>query len=437
MTEEKENFSKMRTEEVQSIIERMPTSFGLWVTVIVAFLFTLMFLFGWLVRYPDVVTGEIIINANLAPLKLVANVSGKLKLNVKSTSYVKEGQIIAYIDNSASLKSVLYIDSLLKLHKPNNSQILQALEKIPQNLSLGELNTKYYMFSNSLQEFSKNKLDKRLEKQLLNLNILLQQQKEYVHSAKKKIDMSNNTLLYIHKFYIRDSTLFMKKIISESELDKTQISYLSAKDGYQNSINEFITAQQGVHQTETKLQDLTIDISDKQKELKIALYSSYNELTDNIKIWEQKYVFRSPFNGRVQFLKFYTENQFIQSGEAIFTVIPEQSSPIGQLLIAAKGAGKIKAGQEVIVKLDNYPYLEYGSITGKVNSISLTTNTSKMEKNEIDTYMVSVYFPSQLITNFGTKLEYKIESKGSGEIITKDRRLIQRLFDNLKYTLHK
>jgi len=59
------------------------------------------------------------------------------------------------------------------------------------------------------------------------------------------------------------------------------------------------------------------------------LTSSYNDLTDNIKTWDQKYVFRTPFSGKVQFLKFYAENQFVSSGEQVFRIVPEE----GQVVI--------------------------------------------------------------------------------------------------------
>lgn len=186
---------------------------------------------------------------------------------------------------------------------------------------------------------------------------------------------------YTYKFYSRDSILFTKKVISESELDKTQLSYLSSKEGLQNAINNFINAKQAAQQTENKLQEL--QIQKPEKELRIALTFAYNDLVDNIKSWEQKYVFKAPFEGRIQFLKFYNENQFIQSGESVFTIVPEAKKVLGQMVLPAQGSGKIKIGQEVIVKLDNYPYSEYGLITGQVKSISLTTNITRTEKSEI------------------------------------------------------
>jgi len=61
--------------------------------------------FGWQVHYPDIVSGQVIINANQAPLKPVAMGFGKLQLkNIKSQDHVKENQVIAYQENSAYVR---------------------------------------------------------------------------------------------------------------------------------------------------------------------------------------------------------------------------------------------------------------------------------------------------------------------------------------------
>lgn len=427
-----------RSEEVQHIIERMPTRFGFWISMIVVFLFLIMAIFGWLIRYPDIVQGQIVLNANSAPIKLVANTNGKLKLtHIRSMRDIKEGQVIAYIENGTNPTNVNYIDSLIKLYNPNSEAIIELQQKLPENLSLGELNGKYYGFSSALQQFINYKQDGLYDKQEQNLNKILLEQQKQITSAQKRITMAINNLNFVHKFYSRDSILNLKRVISESELDKTQMNYISAKDAYQNVLNNLTAVKQQEQQTKSKLQELGVNKPEKEKELKIALISAYNDLIDNIIIWQQKYVFKAPVNGKIQFQKFYIENQFIQNGEQVFTVIPKAEHIFGQVILPSLGSGKIKPGQEVIVKLDNYPYNEYGSITGKVNSVSLTTNTTKTERGDLETYQVLVDFPNQLKTNYGTRLAFKAEAKGTAEVITNDRKLIQRLFDNLKYILKK
>src|SRR5699024_9628688 len=86
------------SEEVQDIIERMPTKFGWWITGIVLFIVALLLFFGWKVRYPDVVTGSVVITTTVSPIKLVAKKAGKLQLRIpESQTVVEEGDIVAYI----------------------------------------------------------------------------------------------------------------------------------------------------------------------------------------------------------------------------------------------------------------------------------------------------------------------------------------------------
>ncbi len=427
-----------RTEEVQDIIERMPTRFGFWVTLIVLALFILLFVFGWFIRYPDVVAGQININATEAPVKLVANSYGKLKLNgLKSMSDVKENQIIAYLQNPADLTSIMKLDSLLKNFNPNTNDFAKIMADLPKELSFGEINQKYAVFLNSINELNNYNVDKLFDKQSQNLVSLLNEQRNAISTSMNRIDMSSRNLASMKKFYRRDSTLFSKRVISESELDKTEISYTTSKDTYQGAVSALINTKQQAQQTEGKLKEIAIQKSEKQKELRIAVIATYNDLADNIKSWELKYVFRAPFAGKVQFLKFWVDNQFIQSGEQVFTVVPKMNKAYGEVSVPTVGAGKVKVGQEVIVKLDNFPYHEYGSIKGFVNSISLSTNTTKTDKGDVENYMVTVNFPDQLKTNYGAKLDVKLDAKGSAEIITNDRRLIERFFDNLKYAIKK
>lgn len=427
-----------RSEEVADIIERMPNKFGLAITGIVILIFLLIAFFGFISRYPDIVQGQIVVSTNNAPIKLIATGSGKLKLNgIKSLSEVRENQIIAYIENSTNPFAVDSITRMLRNYNPTTDNIEVISKRIPKNFSLGELNIKYYAFVNAVQQYRNYRQDKAFDKQKEGLLAILAEQQRTINGLHNQLFMAQNSLSFVYKFYKRDSTLFKKRVISEAELDKTEMSYLSAKDKVQQETNAITSARQDVRQTQNQLQQLHIEDPEKEKELHINLISTYNDLLDNIKIWEQKYVFRAPFAGKLQFLKFYNNNQFVQSGDAVFTVLPVNDKPFGQVTLSSTGAGKVKVDQEVIVKLDNYPYLEYGSVTGRIKNISLATNTEKTQKGEVDNYMVTVEFPNGLKTNYGSVIDFRYESKGSAEIITNQRKLIERLFDNLKYAVKK
>ena len=168
-------------------------------------------------------------------------------------------------------------------------------------------------------------------------------------------------------------------------------------------------------------------------------YSSYDELVNGIKKWRLAYTFSSPFKGKLEYLNFWRENDFIAADTPVLSVIPSGNALLGQVYLPSQGAGKVIVGQEVIIRLDNYPYMEYGSIAGKVRMISTLSNQTEefAKKNDLQTYLITVDLPNKLTTNYGTTLDFNYEIKGVADILTKKRKLLLRLFDNLKYIASK
>jgi hypothetical protein len=91
----------------------------------------------------------------------------------------------------------------------------------------------------------------------------------------------------------------------------------------------------------------------------------------------------------------------------------------------ARNSGKIKIDQTVLINLENYPETEFGTLEGKINSISFTPTKDGY-------YLIDVSLPSKLITSYQKEIKFKQEMTGRAEIITEDLRLIDRFFYQLK-----
>jgi hypothetical protein len=426
-----------KTEEIQDIIERMPTKFGIRVLLIVGLILSLMIFFGWFIRYPDIKKGNITINSPLAPIRLVANSSGRIKLNY-STGHpdVKSGDVIAYIKNATSFDTLSSIKKLLVNYNPTSDNT-EILNQLPSKISLGELTTTYYNFYSNVHQLAIFIKDQLYDKQIVNLKNLHKNQEASVKNSLEKVNISEDNLGFTKKFLNRDSILYIGKAATEDELDKTQVQYLNSRTTLASARAEQIEARKQAQQTLGSIKEMEIQKEEKRKDFEIAVVSSYNELMENISLWEQKYLLSSPFDGKVQFLQFWSDDQFVQAQEPIFTIIPKTQEPYGQIFLPAVGAGKVQVGQEVIVKLDDFPFNEYGSIKGIIRSISLTTYTEKTQQGNVEAYLLTLKFPKGLRTNYGKIIPFRHETKGIAEIVTNDRRLIGRLFDNLSYALKK
>ena len=112
----------------------------------------------------------------------------------------------------------------------------------------------------------------------------------------------------------------------------------------------------------------------------------------------------------------------------VFTVVPfDEQKIIGKATVPLAGAGKVQIGQRVNIKLDNFPHMEFGLLEGKVSNISMVPVAT--EKGGY--YSAEIELSNKLVTNYNKELPFNQEMQGNGEIITKDRRLIERLVEPL------
>ncbi len=134
------------------------------------------------------------------------------------------------------------------------------------------------------------------------------------------------------------------------------------------------------------------------------------------------------------FANFWSISQFISTGSVVFTVIPEKEHKIiGRAIVPVTGAGKIKSGQKVNIKLDNYPYIEFGIIESEISKISMVPVSAEKESY----CNVEINLANKLITNYKKEIPFNQKVQETAEIITKDRRLIERLIEPLVSIFYK
>jgi multidrug resistance efflux pump len=424
-----------RSEEISDIVERMPMTFGRWVAVAVVIFSALLLLFGYIIKYPDTVTGQIKINSGNAPVRLVANTSGNIQyLYFKVQDDVNKGDYVAVIQNSAVTEDVQKIAKLV-YNFDSNKSLSESISLFPEKVSLGDLNLDYYTFLSALKSRHDYDTDNVFEKQRRMLSDDIGWKEKLIAESDSILKTTRLRLEITKKWFEKYSAqnTVNNKIISDRETDVSKNEYLTLKQEEQNRIKEILSIRMQIMESQNRLNQLDVEQKEKDRQLQLDLLASFHKLNDNIKAWEQKFVFKAPFDGKVEFLKFLTENQFVQAGEEIFGIIPKENNIFGQMLLPSAGAGKVKQGNRVTVKLDNYPYMEYGSIEGIVGVISLVSQAQKFEQGTINTYFVIIDLPQGLKTNYGEQLDFEYEIGGQADIIVKERRLIERLFDNLKY----
>ena len=235
----------------------------------------------------------------------------------------------------------------------------------------------------------------------------------------------------------RDSLLMAKNALSAAEYQVQRSNCLSHKEALLNLESNRLAKRSEIEQNRLEIQRITLEENETLDKVFSEMNTACNALESAINIWKERYLQYAPIQGQLEYLGFWKENGFVDSGRELFTVIPDKGDFFGEIMIPAEGAGKVEVGQQANVKLLKFPYDEYGYLRGEVESISRITNNLKTENGTAAAYLVTVSFPEGMTTNFGRTLPVDFETQGQVEIITKRKRLIERLFDNLKAKTEK
>jgi len=211
--------------------------------------------------------------------------------------------------------------------------------------------------------------------------------------------------------YERQKKLIAGEVIATTDFEKAESEMLSKKSELDEIRSDLAQQQIDIGVLDQKIIENEKEFRDFKIQYESALLEAFNNMKSEVSNWFLTYLIRTPIN--------------ISEGDRAFTIVPDDlGKVIGKLELPVRGSGKVKEGLDVNVKFDNYPYMEFGLVRGKVKSVSLVP--------EDNFYMVEVEFPNGLVTNYNRDLQMQNQLAGDAEVITEDLRLIQRFFNPLK-----
>lgn len=417
-----------RSEEVQAIIDRMPTYWVKWIILCVGILMSIVLLLGFLIQYSETVDGTISITAETAPVRLVSNTNGRLILLQANRSHLEKGTVVGYIESGCNYQHVLLLDSLLVALGIGKDRLCPMQD----GLLLGEISSVYNAFLLAYLQYIRLCASDIYSTMRKNLRQQIDKDEAVIDNMNAEMQLKSQILNTSADQLQKDSILLNSKGISEQEYQQQLRTHMSLQEARLSLQSNQLVKQSEVVHNQLEMQRIRLEESEAKEKAYSDYISRKNELESSISLWKERYLLYAPIAGELEYLSFWRDNSFVQAGQELFTIIPDKNNVLGEVVIPSFGAGKVEAGQAVNVKINNYPYDEYGLLKGVVKSVSRMTNKLKAQDGDVDAYLVVVSFPNGMKTNFGNTLPIDFESKGTAEIITKRKRLIERLFDNLK-----
>ena len=175
-------------------------------------------------------------------------------------------------------------------------------------------------------------------------------QQEYAYFIRKKQELETG-LAQAEKEYLRNKTLFEKKVISEEEYD----SYYFKFKSQQNELASLVQSQISTWQADQN-----------------TYRNTYNEMSTNLKQEiknKDMYIVRSPVGGTVDQFSGVYRGSSIQAGQSLAVISPDSTLCI-EVYVTPRNIGFMSVGMSVNVQVESFNYNEWGTIPGRVKDIS-------------------------------------------------------------------
>ncbi len=421
-------------EELEEVITNKPPFIVRWGTLLLFLLLCAAAAVSWFIKYPDIVP----VNAKLvsvnAPKPVVSITGGRLiKLFVAENDTVTNNQLVGFIESTANHNDVLQIVALIDsmntlLLQDNVESAVNYFQSFSHPSSqyfplrgiegalLGELQPAFQIFMQAQATFKNylaNGFYLRKKKMLATdmANLLR------MHSnLNKQQQLQQQDLALTQKTFEANQSLHNDSVISSFDLRNEKSKLINKKLTIPQLSIAIITNETQQNEKRKETAELENTIAQQKNIFQQALHTFKSQLSD----WKRKYILYAPINGRVSFTSFIQENQQIAASQTICFINPGNSLYYAQAVIPQNNFGKIKSGQKILLKFPAYPFREFGSVYGSVGFISNVATDSG--------YLIKINLPQGLQTNYQINIPFKEGLIATGEIITKDMRLLQRFY---------
>lgn len=154
---------------------------------------------------------------------------------------------------------------------------------------------------------------------------------------------------------------------------------------------------------------------------------------------------RAPINGTVQQLSINTIGGIVQPAQALMVIVPDGSTSAVEAQILNKDIGFVREGQAVRVKLEAFPFTDYGLIEGVVQTISRdaidqSQDGPQRDKNNRPVQPGLIYMSRISLRTNTIRISGRDQPVGPGlavqvEIKTGERRIIDYLLSPIAQTV--
>ncbi|MDB4919709.1 HlyD family efflux transporter periplasmic adaptor subunit [Mucilaginibacter sp.] len=414
------NTETRHTDDMQDIITAVPGWLLRWGISLFFGVLVLIVALAALIRYPDIVNAQLKIDSPNSPKPVVSKISGKLvQLLVKENEMVRANEPLAYLESTASHTKVLVLITNLKQlqqqvlqNKPLNNVLFNQAD----NIQFGELQAAYQVFFQEYLLYRSTVDNGFIVKKKVylqrDLTDLTKQQEQL--KAEKAIEQNDFSLA--DDEYEMHKKLAQQKVETRAELRQEESKYLAKKTALLQTESALIT---GDNNYATKQKEI-LELDNQVQEERSKFLQALNSLISTAEDWKSKYILSASQAGKLSYAGIIQENQVLAPNQEVFYIDPGNAAFFGEMTISQNNMGKVKEGQQVLVKLRSYPFEEYGMIRGKIRYIADVPYKDSVFISKVD-------FKIRNSSDLKKPIHLKQGMMADAEIITQDATILQRI----------
>ena len=416
---------QLRAPVVETIINRPPHwLIRIGVSLIFAILLLILFA-SWIIKYPEIIMGEALVEAENPVVKEISLVNGKaIELFVEEGALVEKGASLLSIENPLQAEDYRFLMNLLyTLDSLDVHEAAKANFPLDTHQNFGSVQRSYNQLIGSLEnldQFYNRRIDSvrksNLERQIKNYQSLVKISQNQIYLAQKEKDNAREK-------YDSD-----KKLLAEGVYSK--MTFLEKESEYRSKLSRLAAAKQTQTQQKITLTDyqkqyeeLAFNLEEEERLLTQEYQKTRTALESDVKDWQQSYLITADKAGEINFLTDLYAGKVLQAGEELIAIVPPNQNYYIRATILAQNFGKVARGQRVNIKLDNYNWQEFGALKGTVKTISQVPG--------LNGYLVKVEL-EELSESQARNIQLQSKMNAVAEIQTKDLRLIERIFYQMK-----
>ncbi|QEC51471.1 HlyD family secretion protein [Anseongella ginsenosidimutans] len=419
--------TEIHSDDIADIIGTPPSSLVRWgITWVFVVLVAIVALTAF-IRYPDLVRAPVRINATNAPKAVIARMTGNLvNILVTEKDTVSQGQPLGWMESTADHRQVLALLDLLHGLRDSLLQEMDAAHAVieaPTSLRLGELQGSYQAFYQSYLNYRSAvgtgiylKRRAYLLEDLRNIGLQRAQ-------LEQQRDLQQREYALAEQEFERYKVLAEKEVISPSEYQKQRTVLLAKQHPLEQTETSLLANDASRTAKVKELADLDNQIAEEKSKFMQAL----NSLVSEMQQWKVQHVLSAPQRGMVVYAGIIQPHQHVEAGQEVFYVNPGSSDFFGEVNVPQYNMGKVKVGQEVLLKLDSYPFQEYGVLHGEVGQLNRVPYHDSVFLSRVDIQSEPDEGAIRLTTGM----------VGTAEIITEDASLLQRLMRNVRLVMER